>query len=234
MIVVPAVDIRRGRVVRLRHGRPDEETAYTQDPVAAATSFVEAGATLLHVVDLDAAFGTGDNRDVIGDLLTRVRGRVQVGGGIRAIDEAADLVERGAARIVVGTEAIRNPAFLARAVERLGEAVVVALDVRGDRVRVRGWTDEAGALEDALPAVLERGAPRLLVTQVSRDGTLEGPDVELYERVVRTAGVPVLASGGVRDADDIRALARTGVEAVIVGKALYEGRLTLAEALEAV
>jgi phosphoribosylanthranilate isomerase len=233
MIVIPAVDIRRGRVVRLRHGREDEETAYTDDPAAAAAKFHDTGAEWLHVVDLDAAFGTGENRDAVKKVLASTRARAQVGGGIRALDEAARMLDAGAERIILGTEAVRNPAFLERAIERFGDAVVVALDVRGDRVRVRGWADEAGTLEETLPGVLEAGAARLLVTQVTRDGTLEGPDVELYQGLVSRLEVPVIASGGVRDAADLKALAGTGAEAVIVGRALYEGRLTLAEALEA-
>ena len=233
MIVIPAVDIRRGRAVRLRQGRSDEETAYADDPAAAARSFLDAGAERLHVIDLDAAFGTGDNRAAIRKVLSSGGSGVQVGGGIRALDEAATFLELGAERIVIGTEALRTPAFLEAAVERFGDAVIVALDVKGDRVRVRGWTDEAGTLDETLPRVLGGGAPRLLVTQVARDGTLEGPDLALYEGLGEKTEVPIVASGGVRGADDLRALAATGVEAVVVGKALYEGQLTLEEALEA-
>jgi phosphoribosylformimino-5-aminoimidazole carboxamide ribotide isomerase len=233
LIVIPAVDIRRGRVVRLRQGRSEDETAYTDDPVGAATAFAEAGATRLHVVDLDAAFGSGENRDAIRGVLASAGAGVQVGGGIRGLDEAGDLLDAGAERIIIGTEAVKNPAFLEAAVERFGDAVIVAMDVKGDRVRVRGWTDQAGTLEETLPRVLQGGAPRLLVTQVSRDGTLEGPDRALYEGLVSRVDVPVVASGGVRDVNDLRELASTGVEAVIVGRALYEGRMTLEEALEA-
>jgi phosphoribosylformimino-5-aminoimidazole carboxamide ribotide isomerase len=231
--VIPAVDIRRGRTVRLRQGRSEEETAYTDDPAAAAKKFVDAGAERLHVVDLDAAFGTGENGEAVRQVLASGHGGIQVGGGIRALDQAAALLDAGAARVIIGTEAVKTPSFLERAVERFGDAVIVALDVRGDRVRVRGWTDEAGSLDEVLPRVLEDGAPRLLVTQVARDGTLEGPDLALYEGLVGRTEIPILASGGVRHADDLRALSATGVEAVVVGKALYEGRLTLAEAMEA-
>lgn len=233
MIVIPAVDIRRGRVVRLRQGRSEDETVYSAGPVAAAKSFLDAGAERIHVVDLDAAFGSGQNRDVIREVLAGANGNVQVGGGIKGLDQAGELLESGADRIVIGTEAVRTPAFLSGAVSRFGDAVIVALDVRGDRVRVRGWTDEAGGLDEVLPRVLDAGAPRLLVTQVSRDGTLEGPDLKLYEDLVGRAGVPVIASGGVREPDDLRALVSTGVESAIVGKALYEGTMTLVEALEA-
>jgi phosphoribosylformimino-5-aminoimidazole carboxamide ribotide isomerase len=234
VIVIPAVDIRRGRAVRLRQGRSEEETAYSDDPESVANAFVDQGAQLLHLVDLDATFGTGDNRDAIRRVLASANAGVQVGGGIRALDEAAGFLNAGAARIVIGTQAVRTPGFLEVAVQRFGDSVVVALDVKGDRVRVRGWTDEAGTLDETLPRVLQNGAPRLLVTQVARDGTLEGPDLALYERLVERTDTPVIASGGVRDAGDLRALSATGVEGVVVGKALYEGRLTLAEALEAV
>jgi phosphoribosylanthranilate isomerase len=202
--------------------------------VAAANAFVEQGAQRLHLVDLDAAFGTGENRDAIRRVLASANAGVQVGGGIRALDEAATFLDGGAERVVIGTEAVRTPGFLEQAVGRFGDSVVVALDVKGDRVRVRGWTDEAGTLDQTLPCVLDKGAPRLLVTQVARDGTLEGPDLSLYERLVERTEIPILASGGVRHAQDLRALSATGVEAVVVGKALYEGRLTLAEAMEAV
>lgn len=233
MIVIPAVDIRRGRVVRLRQGRADEETSYTDDPAAAAAAFVEVGAEWLHVIDLDAAFGTGNNTEAIERLLSSVEAKIQVGGGIRGLDAAAALLEGGADRLILGTQAVKNPEFLARSVERFGERVVVALDVRGDRVRIRGWSDEAGSLEETLPRVLDAGVSRILVTQVSRDGMLEGPDLALYEGLTNR-GPSVIASGGVRHADDLRALVATGVEAAVVGRAFYEDQMTLAEAIEAV
>lgn len=234
MIVIPAIDLRRGHVVRLHQGRPDEETTYGDDPVATARAFVEAGAEWLHLVDLDAALGRGDNREVLGRVVGTTSARAQVGGGLRSLDAAREVLDAGASRVVFGTGALRAGGFLVAAVSELHEAAVIALDVDGDRVRIAGWTEDAGSLHQVLARVDDAGAARILVTQVSRDGTLEGPDLHLYERLEREASAAVIASGGVRDADDLRALAETGVEAVVVGRALYEGRLTLAEALEAV
>ena len=234
MIVIPAIDLRGGRVVRLRKGRADEETTYGEDPVGTARAFTDAGAAWLHLIDLDAALGAGDNREVVGDVIAATPARVQVGGGLRTLDAAREMVDTGASRVVLGTGALREDGFLAGAVSELGETLVVALDVDGDRVRVGGWTEDAGDLAEVLPRVRDAGVGRILATQVSRDGTLEGPDVRLYERLVRDSNAEVIASGGVRDADDLRALTGTGVEAVVVGRALYEGRLTLSEALEAV
>ena len=234
MIVIPAIDLRGGHVVRLRRGRPEAETTYGDDPVATARTFVDAGARWLHVVDLDAALGSGHNREAIGDIIDATSARVQVGGGLRTLDAAREMVDTGASRVVLGTAALQGDEFLDGAVSELGKTLVIALDVDGDRVRIGGWTEDAGSLDDVLPRVRDSGAPRILATQVSRDGTLEGPDLALYERLMRDLTGGVIASGGVRNAADLRALAATGVEAVVVGRALYEGRLTISEALEAV
>jgi phosphoribosylformimino-5-aminoimidazole carboxamide ribotide isomerase len=234
VIVIPAIDLRGGHVVRLRQGRPEAETTYGDDPVVTARTFTDVGAAWLHVVDLDAALGSGDNRVVVGDVIDATSARVQVGGGIRSLDAARELVDTGASRVVLGTGALEEGGFLEGAVAELGETLVIALDVDGDRVRIGGWTADAGSLDEVLPRVRDAGVSRVLATQVSRDGTLEGPDLELYERLVDALRAHVIASGGVRDVRDLRALAGTGVEAVIVGRALYEGRLTLADALEAV
>jgi phosphoribosylformimino-5-aminoimidazole carboxamide ribotide isomerase len=234
LIVIPAIDVRGGRVVRLRRGRADDETVYADDPAEVATGFAAEGASWIHVVDLDAALGQGGNEDVIRAVLAASRASVQLGGGLRtpaAVDEA---IGAGAARVVLGTEAVTDEAFLPRAVAAHGDRVVVALDVDGDRVRIRGWTEDAGPIGESLPRLEASGAPRFLVTSVSRDGTLEGPDLALYERLTTAASRPILASGGVRHADDLRSLMATGVEGVVVGRALYEGTLSVAEALEAV
>ena len=232
MIVIPAVDVRGGRAVRLVRGRPEDETVYEADPVEAARRFAEAGASWLHVVDLDAALGTGHNREAIGRVVAEAGIPVQLGGGLRSPYDVERALGR-AARAVVGTAAL-EPAFVRDAVARFGDRIVVALDVDEDVVRVRGWTAEAGRVDDLLPRLDEAGAPRFLVTAVDRDGTMAGPDMALYERLAGLTKRPILASGGVRTADDLRALAATGVEGVVVGKALYEGTLDLAEALEAV
>ena len=232
MIVIPAVDVREGNVVRMRHGRLDETVVYTADPVDAARAFARDGASWIHVVDLDAAFGTGSNRAVIADVARETGVSVQVGGGLRSLPLVEGVLEFGAARVVLGTEAIVDGAFLDECLRRYVERVVVALDTDGDVVKVRGWTEPAGGFDEVLDRLVRAGVPRLLVTAIARDGTLEGPDLDLYRRVTAAVEVPVLASGGVGSLDDLRRLARVGVEAVIVGKALYEGNFTLREAME--
>jgi phosphoribosylformimino-5-aminoimidazole carboxamide ribotide isomerase len=232
VIVIPAIDLRGGRVVRLVRGRPEAETRYGDDPAAAALAFEADGASWLHVVDLDAAFGEGDNRASLRAILGSTTANVQTGGGLRSQEAIDAAVAEGVARVVVGTEAIRNPSFLRAAVHRHGDRVAVAVDVDGAEVRIRGWTEGAGGVDEVTDRLADAGARRFVVTQVARDGTLDGPDLDLYERLVERLDGPVVASGGVRDADDLRALAGTGVEGVIVGMALYEGTLTLPEALE--
>lgn len=232
MIIIPAVDVREGNVVRMRHGRLDETVVYTDDPVDAARAFARDGASWIHVVDLDAAFGTGSNRAVIADVARETGVSVQVGGGLRSLPLVEGVLEFGAARVVLGTEAIVDGAFLDECLRRYVERVVVALDTDGDVVKVRGWTEPAGGFDEVLDRLVRAGVPRLLVTAIARDGTLEGPDLDLYRRVTAAVEVPVLASGGVGSLDDLRRLARVGVEAVIVGKALYEGNFTLREAME--
>ncbi len=229
MVVIPAIDLRRGRVVRLRRGDPEAETVYADDPVAVARRFEEAGARRLHVVDLDAALGEGGNRGAIAAICRTVHARVQVGGGVRSVETAKELLAAGAARVVLGTRAVLDPAFVREAVAAAGDRVIVALDVGASRVRVAGWREEGPPLEEALDALEDAGAPRFLVTATEADGTLGGADLELYRRVLARTDRPVLASGGVRDAADVRALAELGVEGVVVGRALYEGTLRLEE-----
>jgi len=232
VIVIPAVDLREGKVVRLRRGRLDETTVYSSDPVETARAFAREGASWVHIVDLDAAFEAGDNRAVIADVARGAGVPVQVGGGLRSPSLIDEVLALGAARVVLGTEAIADPAFLRACVEKHADRVVVALDTDGEAVKVRGWTEPAGAFHEVLERLIEAGAPRLLVTAIARDGTLEGPDLDLYRRVSARVDVPVLASGGVGSLDDLRRLARVDVEGVVVGKALYEGAFTLREAIE--
>ncbi len=229
MIVVPAIDVLGGRCVRLVRGDPSAETVYDPDPVAVAERFAAQGASLLHVVDLDAALGTGSNRETVSAICRAVDVRVQTGGGLRTLEAVKDALHDGAARAILGTAAALDPGFVGEAVRHVGERVVVAVDVRGDRVMVRGWQEEGPTIEEAIPALEAAGAPRFLVTSIAVDGTLEGPDVGLYERVATLTGRPVIASGGVRSAEDLIALDALGIEAVVVGKALYEGTLQLSE-----
>jgi phosphoribosylformimino-5-aminoimidazole carboxamide ribotide isomerase len=229
VIVIPAIDLRGGRAVRLVRGDPRAETSYSEEPVAVAERFQQEGARRMHVVDLDAALGDGDNREVIREICLSVAVPVQVGGGVRSLDEIRAILELGAARVILGTAAAADATFVARAVEEFAEHIVVALDVRGGKVMVRGWTEEGPELDSAIPMLVDAGAPRFLVTSIARDGTLEGPDLSLYRRVLGLSDRPLIASGGVRDAADVWALRDLGCEAVVTGKALYERTLKLAQ-----
>jgi phosphoribosylformimino-5-aminoimidazole carboxamide ribotide isomerase len=229
MIVIPAIDLRGGRAVRLRRGDPSEETAYANDPVEVAQRFQEQGARRLHVIDLDAALGEGDNREAIGAICRAVVVPVQVGGGIRSLEAAAAVFEAGAARAILGTAAAADDSFVARAVEEFAERVVVAVDVRGGHLMIDGWREEGPALEAAISGLNEAGAPRYLVTAIARDGTLDGPDLTLYRQVLKLTDRPVIASGGVRNAEDVWALRDVGCEAAVTGKALYEKTLKLSQ-----
>jgi phosphoribosylformimino-5-aminoimidazole carboxamide ribotide isomerase len=229
VIVIPAIDLRGGRAVRLRRGDPGEETAYAEDPVAVAQRFQDEGARRLHVIDLDAALGEGDNREAIREICRAVVVPVQVGGGIRSLDAVGGALDGGAARAIVGTAAAADASLVARAVEEFAERVVVAVDVRGGRVMTNGWREEGPELEPTIAALDEAGTPRYLVTAIARDGTLEGPDLTLYRQVRSLTDRPVIASGGVRNADDVWALRDVGCEAVVTGKALYERTLKLSQ-----
>jgi len=229
VIVIPAIDLRGGRAVRLRRGDPREETAYANDPVEVAKRFQEQGARRLHVIDLDAALGEGDNREAIGAICRAVVVPVQVGGGIRSLEAAAAVFEDGAARAILGTAAAADATFVARAVEEFAERVVVAVDVRGGHLMIDGWREEGPGLESAIAGLDEAGTPRYLVTAIARDGTLDGPDLTLYRQVLKLTDRPVIASGGVRNAEDVWALRDVGCEAAVTGKALYEKTLKLSQ-----
>ncbi len=231
MIVIPAIDLRGGRAVRLLQGDPTEETSYSEDPVEVAMRFQEEGARRLHVVDLDAALDQGDNRSVGRGDLPRCAGAGA--GGRRPPLDGGHLgpARDRRLRAILGTAAAADATFVRRAVEEFAESIVVAIDVRAGHVMVRGWQEEGPALEAAIPELDAAGAPRYLVTSIARDGTLKGPDVKLYERVLSLTETPVIASGGVRDADDIWALRDLGCEATVTGKALYEKTLKLAQVI---
>jgi phosphoribosylformimino-5-aminoimidazole carboxamide ribotide isomerase len=229
MIVIPAIDLRGGRAVRLRRGDPSDETWYANDPVEVAERFQEQGARRLHVIDLDAALGEGDNREAIRNICHAVVVPVQVGGGIRSLEAASEVIEDGASRAILGTAAAADVSIVGRAVEEFAERVVIAVDVRGGRLMIDGWREEGPELEPTLAGLNEAGAPRYLVTAIARDGTLEGPDLTLYRQVLKLTDRPVIASGGVRNADDVWALREVGCEAAVTGKALYEKTLKLSQ-----
>ena len=231
MIVIPAIDVRAGRAVRLLRGDPNEETAYDDDPVEVAVRFQEEGARRLHVIDLDAALDEGANRDTIRDICRSVVLPVQVGGGVRTLEDVAAVLENGAGRAILGTSAALDPGFVARAVEEFAERILVAVDVRGGHAMVKGWREEGPPVEEVIPALNDAGTPRYLVTAIARDETLDGPDLRLYRHVLGLTDRPIIASGGVRSADDIWALRDAGCEAAVTGKALYEKTLKLSQVI---
>jgi phosphoribosylformimino-5-aminoimidazole carboxamide ribotide isomerase len=238
MDLYPAIDLRGGRCVRLVQGDYDRETVYGDDPVAVALGFAEAGARWIHVVDLDAArTGDGVNLDVIARICAAVpQCRVQTGGGVRTLDAALDRLDRGAARVVVGSAAVSDPSLVTDIALARPGAVAVGLDVRGREVAVHGWTEGTGlALGDLVAHFAASGASALVVTQIAVDGMLTGPDVALYEELLTSTHLPIVASGGVGSLDDLVALrALVGPDGAtltgaIAGKAIYEGRFTVAE-----
>ena len=229
MIVIPAIDLRGGKCVRLFRGDYAAETVYDDDPVEVAVRFQTEGARRLHVVDLDAARGNGSNREIVREICRAIAIPVQLGGGLRTIAAVEEAVVDGAARTILGTAAALDPGFVAEAVELFHDHVLVAVDVKDGRVMTHGWQEEGPRLEESVLALTDAGAPRFLVTSVQKDGTMDGPDLVLYERVLELTHRPVVASGGVRVADDVRALRDLGLEAVVVGKALYSGTMRLEE-----
>lgn len=229
MITIPAIDLRGGQVVRLQQGDPDAQTVYGDDPVGVARGFAEAGAQMIHVVDLDAALGSGDNKSVISDICSAVSVSIQTGGGLRSMEAVSGVLEAGAARAVLGTAATEDPVFLDAVVETYGDRVVVALDVKDRTIMTHGWTQEAGSIDLILAGLAAQGVPRFMFTQIEVDGMMGGPDLDLYRHATLFTDAPIIASGGVSTADDLRALAQTGVEGTIVGKAIYEGTIDLGE-----
>jgi len=235
LILLPAVDVADGKAVRLTQGEAGTETNYG-DPVDAALEWAKQGADWIHLVDLDAAFGRGSNAGVIRKVIKQVRGVfVEVSGGIRDDRSLAAALESGAARINLGTAALENPEWAADVIGRYGDVIAVGLDVRGTTLAARGWTQEGGDLWSVLERLEAAGCSRYVVTDVTKDGTLQGPNLELLREVTSRTTKPVVASGGVSSLDDIialRDLVPLGVEGAIIGKALYAGEFTLAEALD--
>jgi len=234
VILLPAIDIRGGRCVRLVQGDFAQETVYDEEPAEVARAYEAEGAEWLHVVDLDAALeGEPRNREVVAGVIASVSIPVQASGGIRSLEAIQAAVSAGAARVVVGTQALLDPGFVADAVGRFGNEVAVGLDARGDRLQARGWTEDAGDLWETLDRLGAAGVARFVVTDVAKDGMLEGPNTDLLRRVIERTSASVVASGGVSSLEDLRAVAATGAEACIVGKALYAGAFTLPDALAA-
>jgi len=232
MDLYPAIDLRGGRVVNLVQGDFGRETAYRDDPVEVAREYEAAGAPWIHVVDLDAARGTGHNRELVASIAGSVHTPVQCGGGVRDESAAEALLGVGVHRVVLGTAAVEDPKLVARLGGRHPGQVAVGFDHRDGEVRVRGWVEGSGArLLDLVTALGATGAAAVVVTDIGRDGMLGGTDVDGLGAVVRATSLPVIASGGVGSLDDLRALGGTGVAGVIVGRALYEGAFTVQEAV---
>jgi len=235
----PAIDLRRGRCVRLEKGEASRETVYGDDPLAVARSFADAGAEWIHVVDLDAAFGDGSNRALIRDLVADTPLKVQTGGGLRSEADLEEVLDAGAARAVIGTAAIENPELVRRAVARWGaERIAVGLDARGRRPAARGWTEESGTdLFDLAASLVALGARTIVHTDIERDGMLAGPNLDLSCALAEASGAEVIVSGGMSGMDDVVAAAGAvgrGIAGAIIGKALYEGRIGLPEAVRRV
>ncbi|MBW9109827.1 bifunctional 1-(5-phosphoribosyl)-5-((5-phosphoribosylamino)methylideneamino)imidazole-4-carboxamide isomerase/phosphoribosylanthranilate isomerase PriA [Microbacterium trichothecenolyticum] len=235
LVLLPAVDVADGKAVRLTQGEAGTETSYG-DPVDAALDFARQGAEWIHLVDLDAAFGRGSNAGVLRKVIRQVRGvQVELSGGIRDDRTLEAALESGASRINLGTAALENPEWAADVIGRYGDAIAVGLDVRGTTLAARGWTREGGDLWTVLDRLESAGCSRYVVTDVTKDGTLKGPNLDLLRELTTRTPKPIVASGGVSSLDDIAALrdlVPLGVEGAIVGKALYAGAFTLAEALD--
>jgi phosphoribosylformimino-5-aminoimidazole carboxamide ribotide isomerase len=240
MQIIPAIDLKGGRCVRLTEGRAESVKIYDRDPLEVAHRYELAGVKLIHVVDLDAAFlhAPSGNRETIGRIIAQISVPIEVGGGVRSIEDIDSLLgDVGAAYVIVGTLAVEQPDVLREAIAKFGERVIVGIDARGREVATRGWTDATSV--DALDLarqVAKARAGRIIFTDIARDGRLEGPNLKTTRAITRSSGLKVTASGGVSSLADIRRLRRLegdGVDSVIVGKALYEGRFTIDEAVAA-
>lgn len=240
VVFLPAIDLRRGRCVRLERGDADRETAYGAEPLEVARCFAASGAEWVHVVDLDAAFGEGSNRALIASLSAETPLRVQTGGGLRTEADLEEVFAAGVSRAVIGTAAIENPDLVRRAMERWGaEKIAVGLDARGNRPAVRGWREESSAeLFELASALAELGVRTFVHTDIDRDGMMRGPNLALSAEIAERSGAEVMVSGGIRGTEDVQAVAAAAsagarLSGVIVGKAIYEGRMTVGDGVAA-
>ncbi len=233
--LLPAVDVADGKAVRLTQGEAGTEEDFGH-PLQAAADWIRAGAEWIHLVDLDAAFGRGENRAVIAEVVAAAGDtKIELSGGIRDDQSLAHAIALGATRVNLGTAALEDPEWTAKAIARYGDKIAVGLDVRGTTLAARGWTREGGELLEVLARLEDAGCARYVVTDVTKDGTLRGPNLELLMTVMHHTDKPVVASGGISSLDDIRALrdlVSLGLEGAILGKSLYAGRFTLEQALE--
>ncbi len=236
MIVIPAVDILDGKCVRLFRGDPEKSKVYYEDPLEAAKLLEDEGAELIHIIDLDAALGSGDNTAAIKRILENTNVKAEIGGGIRSLEKAESLLKLGAYRVIFGTAAVTSPDLIRQAVKRFGSrSVAVAIDENEGKVAVHGWKNKSEVdYVDLAKSFEAMDVGALIFTPISVDGTLKGPMVEKTRRLVEIIGVPIVASGGVAELGDLVELAKTGVEGVVIGRAIYEKKFTVREALEVV
>lgn len=234
LILLPAVDVADGQAVRLVQGEADSATSFG-DPLAAALDWQNAGADWIHLVDLDAAFGRGSNRELLEEVVGRLDVNVEISGGIRDDASLKAALATGARRVNLGTAALENPEWTTKVIAQYGDQIAVGLDVRGTVLAARGWTKEGGDLWETLERLEADGCARYVVTDVTKDGTLRGPNIELLKEMCARTDKPVIASGGIATLDDLaqlRELVPLGVEGAITGKALYAGAFTLEQAIE--
>jgi phosphoribosylformimino-5-aminoimidazole carboxamide ribotide isomerase len=232
VLVIPAIDILGGRCVRLVRGDFEHPKVYSDDPADVVAEFSRAGATRIHIVDLDAARGSGDNKSLIESILRREHVEVQVAGGVRTAEAVDSWIEAGAHAVVMGTAAVREPRLLERSARAHSGRVLAALDIRDDKPAVSGWTETEPVMMGALLGRWDRlPLAGVILTSVDRDGTLGGPDIKTLARARSMSGLSLYYSGGISSLEDIKLVAATGAEAVILGKALYEGRFTVEQAL---
>ncbi len=234
LILLPAVDVAGGKAVRLVQGQADSATSFG-DPLAAALDWQSSGAQWIHLVDLDAAFGRGENSELLAQVVQRLDVNVEISGGIRDDESLRAALATGARRVNLGTAALENPQWTAQVISEFGDRIAVGLDVRGTVLAARGWTQDGGDIWETLERLEADGCQRYVVTDVTKDGTLRGPNIELLKQMCERTDKPVIASGGIANLADIaqlRALTEIGVEGAIVGKALYAQAFTLVEAIE--
>lgn len=231
--LLPAVDIKQGKAVRLKQGEISDKTVYGS-PVECALDFQNSGADWLHLVDLDAAFGVGSNSEIVLEVINSLNIKVELSGGIRTDESLAKALATNCDRVILGTAALEDPSWSSKVIKKYGEKIAVSLDVRGETLAARGWVREGGNLYEAITRLASDGCAMFIVTDISKDGTLQGPNFELLEKVCKFSQVPVIASGGVSSLADLKKLITMqdiGIKGAIVGKALYEGAFTVEEAL---
>jgi 1-(5-phosphoribosyl)-5-[(5-phosphoribosylamino)methylideneamino] imidazole-4-carboxamide isomerase/N-(5'phosphoribosyl)anthranilate isomerase len=231
--ILPAIDVKEGVAIRLVQGELDKQSKYG-DPIEIATQFVASGASWIHLVDLDAAFGLGNNFEVLASVIKSVDIKIELSGGIRDDESLNRALSTGCTRINLGTAALEHPEWTESVIKKHGDKIAVGLDVRGRQLSARGWTKSGGDLFEAITRLDKVGCARYVLTDITRDGTLTGPNLELLKEVTSFTKTPIVASGGISSLSDVKALTQLtndGVEGVIIGKALYAGAFTLAQVL---